>query len=187
MLAQVKWSEEYLALARAKVVGLTDVRRKYPADPIILTKGVFDILHYGHLSLFAMLGKLREENPARNVVAIATDEVVRSSKGLKRPIQSFEDRCLQVALHPYVDLVVPSASRDLSKLITSLSPSIFVKGQDTAVISPDIHQAETVELQESENSEMRHLAGVRVVVFCDRGAVSTSNIVGRILDREAHG
>jgi bifunctional ADP-heptose synthase (sugar kinase/adenylyltransferase) len=59
---------------------------------------------------------------------VTVDEVVRVEKGRERPIQPLDERCLQVALHAGIDLVVPNESNDLRELIATVEPHVFVKG-----------------------------------------------------------
>ena len=50
------------------------------ASSCILTKGTFDILHRGHLSLFSYLQALKKQYNAQLVVGVASDNEVRGRK-----------------------------------------------------------------------------------------------------------
>ena len=186
ILAEVRWSDDYLERARKKILTPEEIRRASPDDTIILTKGVFDVLHSGHLALFALMGELRRATSGLSVVAVATDNVVRVKKGNARPFLSFAERNLQVAIHPDIDFVVADGSAGLGPLISALRPAVYVKGQDTALNptpdSSDIPKQTTVTLQESRNPEIPALSDcqAKVIVFRDTGTMSTSELVRRI-------
>lgn len=186
ILAEVRWSDDLLQRARKKVLAPEEIRRSNPDGAIVLTKGVFDVLHCGHLALFALMGELRKATSGVSVVAVTTDDVVRAKKGPARPFLSFAERSLQVAIHLDIDFVVPNGSADLGPLISVLRPTIYVKGQDTALNltpeSPDSPEQTTVTLEASLNPEIPALIDCQatVIVFRDTGAISTSELVRRI-------
>ena len=67
--------------------------RKLP-HPVVLTNGVFDILHRGHVTYLAQAASLG----ASLVVAVNSDESVRMlGKGPDRPINSENDRAAVLA------------------------------------------------------------------------------------------
>ena len=68
-----------------KTLGITEV---------VLTKGVFDILHAGHLDLLNFCNALKKELDGVFVVAIASNEDVRRRKGIcgRYKMRSFERR-----------------------------------------------------------------------------------------------
>lgn len=186
IVAEVRWSDGYLQGASKKVLTPEEIRRSNPDGTIVLTKGVFDVLHSGHLALFVLMGELRKATSGLSVVAVATDGVVRAKKGPARPFLSFAERSLQVAIHPDIDFVVPNGSADLGPLISALRPAVYVKGQDTALNpkleSPDSPEQTTIILQESQNPEIPALIDcqAKVIVFRDTGTMSTSELVRRI-------
>ena len=68
-------------------------------QPVVLTNGVFDILHRGHVTYLAQARALG----ASLVVAVNTDaSVKRLGKGDDRPLNACEDRmAVLAALEPY--------------------------------------------------------------------------------------
>ena len=82
---------------REKIVSfekLEEFVRKLP-HPVVLTNGVFDILHRGHVTYLAQAASLG----ASLVVAVNSDESVRMlGKGPDRPINSENDRALSLLL-----------------------------------------------------------------------------------------
>src|SRR6476619_7832371 len=72
--------------------------------PVVLTNGVFDILHRGHVTYLAQARELG----ASLVVAVNTDaSVKRLGKGDDRPLNTLADRMAVLASLACVDLVVP--------------------------------------------------------------------------------
>ena len=106
------------------------VKRVEKIDPhsgIVLTNGVFDILHKGHIELL----KFSKLQGNKLVVAIDSDERVRQLKGKDRPINNEEDRRRILETNRYVDSVVTFNSTDeLKKLYNTLSPDVIVKGSE---------------------------------------------------------
>ena len=71
--------------------------------PIVMTNGVFDILHRGHVTYLAQARALG----ASLVVAINSDSSVKMlGKGEERPINTEADRAAVLAALQSVDLVV---------------------------------------------------------------------------------
>ena len=94
---------------------------------IVLTNGVFDILHKGHIELL----KFSKSQGNKLIVAIDSDERVRELKGPDRPINNEEDRRKVLETNIYVDSVVTFSTDDeLKGLYDSLYPSVLVKGSE---------------------------------------------------------
>ena len=97
------------------------------ARPLVMTNGVFDILHRGHV---AYLGAARALG-ASLVVAINSDaSVKRLGKGDERPFNALEDRMAVVAALRCVDVVIPFDDDTPRDLIVAVMPDILVKGGD---------------------------------------------------------
>ncbi len=95
--------------------------------PRVLTNGVFDLLHRGHVTYLEQARALG----ASLVVAINSDASVRRlGKGLDRPLNSLDDRMAVVAALGCVDLVVPFETDTPRELIAACLPEILVKGGD---------------------------------------------------------
>ncbi|MFM7342903.1 MAG: D-glycero-beta-D-manno-heptose 1-phosphate adenylyltransferase [Betaproteobacteria bacterium] len=95
--------------------------------PWVLTNGVFDVLHRGHVSYLAQARALG----AALVVALNTDASARRlGKGPDRPLNRLEDRALMMAALQCVDLVTWFDEDTPLQLITELRPDILVKGGD---------------------------------------------------------
>ncbi|RJG04951.1 D-glycero-beta-D-manno-heptose 1-phosphate adenylyltransferase [Noviherbaspirillum cavernae] len=95
--------------------------------PVVLTNGVFDILHRGHVTYLAQARALG----ASLVVAVNTDASVRGlGKGDDRPINACEDRMAILAALEAVSLVVSFDEDTALEVVQEARPEIYVKGGD---------------------------------------------------------
>lgn len=181
--AAVEWSVRQCEKARAKIRPLSDILKDFGKDKPgpILTKGVFDLLHPGHLSLFSYLEELKLSRNASLVVAVASDGDVRRRKGADRPIQLEDSRALQIALLAQVDWVFIYSGDELHSALQSLLPQVYVKGQDTAKATT-AYSCQKISIKLLDNPELAGVAqaDIGVVVFCDEGDVSTSALIKKI-------
>jgi rfaE bifunctional protein nucleotidyltransferase chain/domain len=101
-------------------------------QPVVLTNGVFDILHRGHVTYLAQARELG----AALVVAVNTDESVkRLGKGDDRPLNSCADRMAVLAALESVTLVVAFGEDTALDVVKQAHPAIYAKGGDYAVES----------------------------------------------------
>lgn len=95
--------------------------------PVVLTNGVFDILHRGHVTYLAQA----KEMGASLVVAVNTDaSVKRLGKGDDRPLNDCGDRMALLAALASVDLVVCFDEDNAEQIVLEAKPDIYVKGGD---------------------------------------------------------
>ena len=95
--------------------------------PVVVTNGVFDILHRGHVTYLAQARALG----ASLVVAVNTDaSVKRLGKGDDRPLNSCEDRMAVLAALESVSLVVPFSEDSALEVVQEVRPEIYAKGGD---------------------------------------------------------
>ena len=95
--------------------------------PVVLTNGVFDILHRGHVTYLAQA----REQGASLVVAVNTDaSVKRLGKGDDRPINACEDRMAILAALEAVSMVVPFDEDTALEVVVQARPDVYVKGGD---------------------------------------------------------
>ncbi len=95
--------------------------------PLVMTNGVFDVLHRGHVTY---LDQARALGSAL-VVAVNSDASVRRlGKGDDRPLNPLADRMAVLAALEAVDLVVPFDDETPRTLIAAALPDILVKGGD---------------------------------------------------------
>ena len=95
--------------------------------PLVMTNGVFDVLHRGHVSYLQRAADLG----GSLLVALNTDRSARMlGKGPDRPLNAAEDRAYVVAGLSSVALVTFFDTRTPVELIQAVHPDIYVKGGD---------------------------------------------------------
>lgn len=102
------------------------VRLRGAGKSLVLTNGVFDLLHTGHLS---SLKQARQLGDALFVV-INGDESVRALKGPSRPVQTEEERAYALGALSFVDGVVVFRNQRLDGEIRALRPDVYCKAGD---------------------------------------------------------
>src|SRR5512137_2100573 len=97
------------------------------ARPLVVTNGVFDILHRGHVTYLEQARALG----AALVVAVNSDRSVRQlGKGPDRPINPDADRAWVLAALQSVDLVTIFDEQVPLAVLELVRPDIYVKGGD---------------------------------------------------------
>jgi rfaE bifunctional protein nucleotidyltransferase chain/domain len=95
--------------------------------PIVLTNGVFDLLHRGHVTYLAQARSLG----ASLVLAVNTDASVRRlGKGEDRPINAEADRAAVLAALESVSLVTLFDEDAPLPVVEIVRPDVYVKGGD---------------------------------------------------------
>ena len=93
---------------------------------LVMTNGCFDILHRGHSEY---LFKARAQGDAL-LVAMNSDNSVRTLKGDDRPVNDQYSRALILASLYFVDAVYIFDSIRCTSIIETVKPDIYVKGAD---------------------------------------------------------
>jgi rfaE bifunctional protein nucleotidyltransferase chain/domain len=112
-----------------KICSRTDLAKRVAQlpKPVVLTNGVFDILHRGHVTYLAQARELG----ASLVVAVNTDaSVKRLGKGDDRPINTGADRMAVLAALESVSLVVEFDEDTALQVVLQARPEIYAKGGD---------------------------------------------------------
>lgn len=132
--------------------------------PVVLVNGAFDLCHSGHKKL---LFEARHQAGERGTVVVAmdSDERVRSAKGVDRPILTWVERSVDLEYMPIDYLVEIATDQEFGRLIRALRPDLRVSGAD------------------HPQSESKY-PDVRKALLPKRG-LSTSDIVRRIEERFA--
>lgn len=106
---------------------------------VVLTNGVFDLLHTGHLY---SLEKARSFGDAL-FIALNGDASVRQLKGPLRPVQTEEQRAYALAATWFVDGVVVFQNKRLTAEILALKPDVYCKAGDYTLdkLDPDERRA----------------------------------------------
>ena len=93
---------------------------------IVLTNGCFDLLHAGHVMLFAASKQLGDVL----IVATDDDDSVRALKGPGRPVIRSRERVRILCAMDSVDYVVVFSSERLEDLIRTIQPDVLTKGSN---------------------------------------------------------
>jgi rfaE bifunctional protein nucleotidyltransferase chain/domain len=95
--------------------------------PLVMTNGVFDVLHRGHVSYLHNAAELG----ASLLVAVNSDRSAQMlGKGPGRPINTAADRAYVLAGLESVNLLTFFDTRTPVNLIRSVRPDVYVKGGD---------------------------------------------------------
>ena len=93
---------------------------------IVFTKGVFDLLHPGHIQYLDAASKLG----SYLIVGLNSDESVRRIKGPLRPVMKLEERLEVLAAFECVRFVTWFDEDTPAETIRLVKPDILVKGGD---------------------------------------------------------
>jgi D-glycero-beta-D-manno-heptose 1-phosphate adenylyltransferase len=108
-------------------------------SPITLTNGCFDVLHVGHVRYL----RAARELGGKVVVAINSDDSVRTLKGEGRPVMPAEERAEILSALSDVDAVVIFPEKDVRAVIREIRPDFHAKGTDyTAESVPERDEVE---------------------------------------------
>ena len=132
---------------------------------VVLTNGVFDLLHTGHLYY---LQKARELGDAL-LIALNADASVRALKGPLRPVQNEEQRAYALAALECVDAVVIFREPRLTAEIRALRPDVYCKAGDY-----------TLEKLNPEERGALQDAGADIKFLPFLPGFSTTNLIARI-------
>ena len=132
---------------------------------VVLTNGVFDLLHTGHLSY---LEKARALGDALFVVLNA-DSSVRALKGPSRPIQPEAQRAYALGATWFVDAIVLASTPRLDAQIRALAPDVYAKAGDYTLETLDPGERSALEA-----------VGARIVFMPFLPGFSTTALIERI-------
>ena len=150
----------------AKIATAADALTRIAAlpRPLVVTNGVFDLLHRGHVTYLEQARALG----ASLVVAVNSDaSVKRLGKGDDRPLNALDDRMAVLAALAAVDLVVPFDDDTPRELIIACTPDVLVKGGDYTAAT-------------TAGADEVIQRGGRFVAIPFRHARSTTDLVARI-------
>ncbi|MEW6615758.1 MAG: D-glycero-beta-D-manno-heptose 1-phosphate adenylyltransferase [Thermodesulfobacteriota bacterium] len=156
---------------KKKIKGKEDLKKvvervKKEGKRIVFTNGCFDLIHVGHTRYLEEAKKLGDIL----IVAVNSDQSVRTIKGNKRPIIPEEERAEVLSALQCVDFVVIFHEPDPLNIISLLEPDVLVKGGDwgkDAIIGREVVES----------------AGGKVVRIPEIKGASTSSIIDKIVSR----
>jgi rfaE bifunctional protein nucleotidyltransferase chain/domain len=159
-------------MSKSKILERKELRARVEqwrgaGEHIVLANGNFDLLHVGHVRYL----RGAKELGGKLVVAINSDESVRTLKGEGRPVMPAEERAEIIAALSDVDAVVIFSELDVRGLIREIHPDIQAKGTDYTVDSVP------------ERDAVAEYGG-RVAIVGDSKDHSTSEIIRSRLGRK---
>ena len=101
-------------------------RSRKEGQRVVLTNGVFDLLHTGHL--YSLI-RARQLGDAL-IVALNSDASVRALKGPSRPVQNELQRAYALGALACVDSITIFFEPRLTKEIRALRPDVYCKSGD---------------------------------------------------------
>jgi rfaE bifunctional protein nucleotidyltransferase chain/domain len=118
-------------LATPKLLSLDEAvawreRERTAGRRVVLTNGVFDLLHAGHI---ASLQQARALGDAL-LVCLNADVAVRALKGPERPMVGERERAFCLGALACVDAVVLFSTPRLDREIAALRPDVYAKSGD---------------------------------------------------------
>lgn len=140
---------------------VADARQR--GEKVVMTNGVFDILHAGHVSYLANARKLGD----RLIVAVNSDASTKRLKGETRPVNPLDQRMIVLGALESVDWVVSFEEDTPQRLIAEILPDRLVKGGD--------YKPEQI-----AGSEEVWANGGEVLVLNFEDGCSTTNIIKKI-------
>ena len=132
---------------------------------VVLTNGVFDLLHTGHLYY---LQKARELGDAL-LIALNADASVRALKGPTRPVQNEEQRAYALGALACVDAITIFREPRLTAEIRALRPDVYCKAGDY-----------TLEKLNPEERAALEAVGAEIKFLPFLSGFSTTNLIARI-------
>ena len=151
---------------RAAMIRRAALRRA--GAKLVLTNGVFDLLHPGHTSFLARARRLCGRK-GQLYVALNSDRSVRKLKGPQRPILGQQARAFNLAQLESVDGIVIFDRPRLVQEIEALRPDIYVKAGDYSLAT--LHAEERAALAKT---------GARIRFLPFLAGFSTTGLIKRI-------
>ncbi|MCR9247169.1 MAG: adenylyltransferase/cytidyltransferase family protein [bacterium] len=130
---------------------------------VVLTNGVFDLLHVGHT-------RCLEDARSRGdylVVAVNSDKSAQALKGKGRPVLSAAERMEMLSALSFVDYVTVFEEETADGLLEQFQPSFYAKGTDYSLKT--LPERDTVKA-----------LGIKAVFVGDKKANSTAKLIQKI-------
>ena len=130
---------------------------------IVLTNGVFDLLHVGHV-------RCLEDARSRGdflVVATNSDKSAEALKGKGHPVVPLDERMEMLSAWWFVDYVLSFEENTADDLIRSLKPDIYAKGSDYT-------------LRTLPERKVLRAEGIKAMFVGDKKGHSTRKLIQRI-------
>ncbi len=131
---------------------------------VVLTNGVFDLLHTGHLYYLQQARALGDAL----FIALNADASVRALKGPSRPVQSEEQRAYALGALACVDAVFIFRTPRLDAEIRALRPDVYTKAGDYTLEKLDAGERSALQDVGAEIKFMPFLAGFSTTALIAR-------------------
>ena len=131
---------------------------------VVLTNGVFDLLHTGHLHF---LQQARAQGDAL-FVALNGDASVRALKGPARPVQTEEQRAYALGALACIDAVTVFHTPRLDAEIRALRPDVYCKAGDYTLDKLDPAERTALEAVGARIEFMPYLPGFSTTALIAR-------------------
>jgi rfaE bifunctional protein nucleotidyltransferase chain/domain len=132
---------------------------------VVLTNGIFDLLHTGHLYYLQQARALGDSL----FIALNADASTRALKGPSRPVQTETERAYALGALACVDAVFVFGTPRLDAEIRALRPDIYCKAGDYTLAKLDPGEREALET-----------VGARIEFLPFLPGFSTTNLIARI-------
>lgn len=132
---------------------------------VVLTNGIFDLLHTGHLYYLQQARRLGDAL----FIALNSDASTRALKGPARPVQNEAQRAYALAALACVDAVVIFCEPRLTAEIRALRPDVYCKAGDY-----------TLDKLNPEERAALEAAGTRIEFMPFLPGFSTTNLIAKI-------
>jgi rfaE bifunctional protein nucleotidyltransferase chain/domain len=132
---------------------------------VVLTNGVFDLLHTGHLYYLKQARALGDAL----IIALNADASTRALKGPSRPVQDELQRAYALGALECVDAIVIFGAPRLTAEIQALRPDIYCKAGDY-----------TLEKLNAEERAALESVGAKIQFMPFLPGFSTTNLIARI-------
>ncbi|HVU34069.1 MAG TPA: adenylyltransferase/cytidyltransferase family protein [Opitutaceae bacterium] len=140
-------------------------RRRADGARVVLTNGVFDLLHTGHIYSLRQARALGDAL----VIALNADASVRALKGPLRPVQDEQQRAYALGALECVDAITVFREPRLTAEIRALRPDVYCKAGDYTLEKLD--PGERAALEEG---------GARIEFLPFLPGFSTTQLIARI-------
>jgi rfaE bifunctional protein nucleotidyltransferase chain/domain len=131
---------------------------------VVLTNGVFDLLHTGHLYYLQQARALGDAL----FIALNADTSVRALKGPSRPVQSEEQRAYALAALACIDAIFIFRTPRLDAEIRVLAPDVYCKAGDYTLEKLDPSERAALESVGAKIEFMPFLAGFSTTALIAR-------------------
>ena len=132
---------------------------------VVLTNGVFDLLHTGHLFYLKQARALGDAL----IIALNADASVRALKGPARPVQTEEQRAYALGALECIDAITIFREPRLTAEIRALRPDVYCKAGDYTL--EKLNPEERAALQD---------VGAEIEFLPFLPGFSTTNLIARI-------